>query len=112
MVYQAEHYSVLSRNLWEVASELLVEHADTIEWHATQRSDEQGQRVYGELHECDWWAQQGPRKILCLLAATDATCVTGMGAGRSMHPVYLTLGNLPLDVRLEYQGHARNSLSV
>ena len=60
------------------------------------------QRSISDLNSANWWQHEQSilgkeANILAIILSMDETPVTFNG--RSMHPVYLTLGNIPLDLR-------------
>ncbi|GBB95829.1 hypothetical protein RclHR1_02620020 [Rhizophagus clarus] len=60
-------------------------------------------RIYGEPYECDWWLETEKllppmNNLLSVILYSDATTFDGIGK-TSGHPVFLTLGNLPNQIR-------------
>lgn len=61
-------------------------------------------RTYKELYHSNWWKRHGQaeQNIVAVIVYSDATTINFRG--RSMHPVYVTLGNFPRNVRNSIQG--------
>ena len=69
-------------------------------WTYTKRSAN-GERTVGELWTANWWLEQhqslAGNNLLAITLSMDETPITYNG--RNMHPVYVTLGNIPLEMK-------------
>ncbi|KAJ3537477.1 hypothetical protein NM688_g6681 [Phlebia brevispora] len=86
----------------------------TPEKHYVKGSDGRYYRLYHDLHTGKWWwkvqgeieAENPGATIIPVIISSDKTQVTLFG-NKSVYPVYLTIGNLPKDIRRKpsRQGH-------
>jgi hypothetical protein len=100
---------VVFYELWTIVEDLFADPilTDACFWRAKHQGDTESQRVFSELNTGTWWEREQRNlgtnsNILALIFASDETLVTMNG--RSVHPVYVTLGNLP--------NHLRNQASA
>ncbi len=71
-------------------------------WHYEEERDHIGERQVSDMWTGNWWKNQQVQlgqatKILAIIFSMDETPVTYNG--RNLHPVYMTLGNIPFDLR-------------
>ncbi|KAI9440325.1 hypothetical protein H4582DRAFT_1796975, partial [Lactarius indigo] len=59
-------------------------------------------RVYSEMHTGDWWwavqAHRPGATVVPVIISSDKTQLT-LFRGKTAYPVYLTIGNIPKDIR-------------
>jgi len=98
-------------DIWELCCNLLedAEHRRWCKWSYEPSVNDSDSRQYGEMWTANWWRQNQSKlpsqmgsKLLCILLASDETQITL--AGRKVHPVYLTLGNLHREYRQKASG--------
>ena len=94
-------YQVYVKNILDIAQDLLSE-AFSQGFSPRFRYTERGVRQFSELYESDWWANMPTEDVLAFILYADATHVTLRG--RMVHPVYMTLGNLPRRMRNPMSG--------
>jgi hypothetical protein len=99
MVFQKEFWSVVQSILKEVTNP----ETDLV-WEYTPRFNAAGQRCFKEVYEAKWMETMqglvGPGKpILAIIVASDETNITLRG--RNEHPVYISLGNIRVDLRTD-----------
>ena len=73
--------------------------ADNFVCKGVIKSSQDGERIFGEPYECNWWLETertlpSLNHLLSIILYSDATTFDGLGK-TSGHPVFLTLGNLP-----------------
>ena len=73
--------------------------ADNFVCKGVIKSFQDGERIFGEPYECNWWLETertlpSLNHLLSIILYSDATTFDGLGK-TSGHPVFLTLGNLP-----------------
>lgn len=73
--------------------------ADNFVCKGVIKSSRDGERIFGEPYECNWWLETertlpSLNHLLSIILYSDATTFDGLGK-TSGHPVFLTLGNLP-----------------
>ena len=73
--------------------------ADNFVCKGVIKSSRDGERIFGEPYECNWWLETertlpSLNHLLSIILYSDATTFDGPGK-TSGHPVFLTLGNLP-----------------
>ncbi len=90
-------------DLWQTIEDILDDEllAESCHWWYEQGEDRSGQRSIGEMWTGQWWCEQEQHAhdlpVLCIILYTDETTLSLNG--RSMHPVYITLGNIPQKLR-------------
>ncbi|KAG8794303.1 hypothetical protein FRC12_024964 [Ceratobasidium sp. 428] len=73
-------------------------------------------RIYGEMWTCDWWwdtqrlLPQGATLIPVILAS-DKTNLTALSGSKQAYPVYITIGNIPADIRRQESSGASEVLA-
>ena len=72
--------------------------ADNFVCKGVIKSSQNGERIFGELYECNWWLETertlpSLNHLLSIILYSDATTFDGLGK-TSGHPVFLTLENL------------------
>ncbi|KAF3936016.1 hypothetical protein ABW19_dt0202204 [Dactylella cylindrospora] len=70
----------------------------------TREYNEDGERIYNEMHTADWWWETQETlpigaTLIPLIFASDTTHLTGYSGDKKAWPVYMTVGNLPSTVR-------------
>jgi hypothetical protein len=100
MITNPEQLQVMHFDLWDVVQDLLAdpELANACEWKFRPRETSEGARAYDEVVSAQWWQEEqqhcgSKTNILALIFASDEVPVTMNG--RNVHPVYVTLANLP-----------------
>jgi hypothetical protein len=102
-----EQHIVLFRPI-QPCLEFLLGHrpfAPYLVWAPVKKSyGTQGSRVYDEMHTGEWWWDMQTKlppgaTIIPLIIATDKTLMTQLRGDQSAWPVYLTIGNLPREIR-------------
>ncbi|KAH9025638.1 hypothetical protein EDB85DRAFT_2177928 [Lactarius pseudohatsudake] len=71
-------------------------------------------RVYSEMHTGDWWwavqtsleAHRPGATVIPVIISSDKTQLT-LFRGKAAYPVYLTIGNIPKDIRRKPSHHAQ-----
>ncbi|KAF8597824.1 hypothetical protein BDV93DRAFT_452224 [Ceratobasidium sp. AG-I] len=68
------------------------------------RDSTERDRFYGEMWTSDWWwtiQQLLPPgvTVIPVILASDKTCLTIIAGSKQAYPVYLTIGNIPSDLR-------------
>ncbi|KAH9021194.1 hypothetical protein EDB85DRAFT_1872004, partial [Lactarius pseudohatsudake] len=71
-------------------------------------------RVYSEMHTGDWWwavqtsleAHRPGATVIPVIISSDKTQLT-LFRGKAAYPVYLTIGNIPKDIRRKPSRHAQ-----
>ncbi len=101
---QGQQLATLRFDLWSVVKDLLSDPllARSLVWRFSWCANQQGHRTVGELHTGDWWREQQQQlgqdaNILAEIIYADETTINLKG--RSLHPVYITLGNIPWEFR-------------
>jgi hypothetical protein len=104
VVVQGQQLATLRFDMWSVLEDLLRDPviAESLVWKFSWCTNQDGQRSIGELHTGDWWREQQlalgeDANILAVIVYADETTINLKG--RSLHPVYLTLGNIPWEYR-------------
>ncbi|PKB93885.1 hypothetical protein RhiirA5_440079 [Rhizophagus irregularis] len=102
--YEDEEYYLYHRPIFDAVKELL-SNADILKhckWEFIAEYNEQHERIYGEQWTGLWWKRAqnslgttGFKKILSIILYSDATTLDHLGKS-SEHPVYLSLGNIPI----------------
>ncbi|KAF9782655.1 hypothetical protein BJ322DRAFT_1100637 [Thelephora terrestris] len=75
-------------------------------------------RIYGDMHTGRWWwkiqkaveSRIPGATILPVIISSDKTQVTSFG-GKSVYPVYVTIGNIPKDIQRKPSTHAQALLA-
>lgn len=98
---------VYYHSLLDTIQELMMTIAPgNITLHHVKMATRHGERQYRELYHSQWWAdvvhQSRVKQLVAVIVFSDATSVNFNG--RSMHPVYITLGNFPRQVRNSVKG--------
>ena len=105
MVNRWQDFKCVTYDLFGLATDLLNDgdHKHHVQWQYSPEYLVVGHaQVYCELWSANWWKREleavGPdAKILAFILYVDETNVTFNG--RSMHPIYMSLGNLHLSFR-------------
>ncbi|PKY55433.1 hypothetical protein RhiirA4_427506 [Rhizophagus irregularis] len=105
--YDDEEYYLYHRPIFDAVKELLSnpDILKSCQWDFLPEyiinKDGQRERVYGEQWTGLWWERAhnsiggGLKKILSIILYSDATTLDHLGKS-SKHPVYLSLGNIPI----------------
>lgn len=73
----------------------------------------EGERVYADLHTGDWWHQAQndlPDRrgtIIPLIFASDGVMLTQHSGSKEAWPIYMAIGNVPMEDRMKLAGGAR-----
>jgi len=107
MVNKWQDLKCVTYDLFRLASDLLNDgdHKNHVQWcYTPEYLVVTGAQVYCEMWSGNWWKRQQDAlapgaKILAFILYVDETHVTYNG--RSMHPIYMSLGNLHLSFRYD-----------
>jgi hypothetical protein len=102
-MFLQQNWSLYHFDLWYLVTELLCAHHDQINWHFVETLREDGTRIVGELHTAEWWKRNealGGCALLAVILFSDETTINTKWG--KVHPVYLTLGNLPVAARYAF----------
>lgn len=81
-------------------------HDEVVHWRFESTTDVNNQSVISELWTGDWWreeqAKAGQENILVIILYSDETSTSF--AGKSVNPIYMSLGNLPMSFRNHISG--------
>ena len=75
--------------------------------------DENGERVYADLHTALWWNRKQSEladpsgTIIPLFFASDGVQLTQLSGSKKVWPIYIAIGNVPLEDRMKLDGGAR-----
>ena len=105
MVNRWQDLKCVTYDLFRLASDLLNDgdHKNHVQWYYTpEYLTATGAQVFCEMWSGNWWKREKDSlapgaKILAFILYVDETHVTYNG--RSMHPIYMSLGNLHLSFR-------------
>ena len=108
MVNKWQDLKCVTYDLFRLATDLLNDgdHKNHVQWHySPEYLVATGAQVYCEMWSGNWWKRQQDAlapgaKILAFILYVDETHVTYNG--RSMHPIYMSLGNLHLSFRYDW----------
>ncbi|KAG8914615.1 hypothetical protein FRC02_004895 [Tulasnella sp. 418] len=74
---------------------------------------ERKSRIYNEMYAGDWWwRKQNEVKtpgatIILVIVGTDKSQLTVFSGGKEVYPAYLTIGNIPKNIRRKLSHHAQ-----
>lgn len=90
-------------DIWDLVQDLLNDEviARSCSWTFVEQQGENGERKFDELNSGLWWKEMereafGARVLAIILYADETTVSLN---GRTLHPVYMTLGNIPVSIR-------------
>ncbi len=96
-------FEVYTRSIPALIQELLDDPclASNCHWRYNRCANEKGEREINDLYSSNWWCriqnEVGEKDVLAVIVGSDETHVSFNG--RKCAPVYLTLGNIPIDLR-------------
>ena len=104
MVHDHAEPIFFTMNLWDKIEDILSDPvmAESLHMKFERTVNDDGMRTIGELYTSNWMRRMqhelGPTaNILAIILAMDETPMSMNG--RNVHPVYVTLGNIPLRYR-------------